>query len=128
MQDAEIAIVKGLVPVAWADGNFADKEREMLRAILSAYRASPAEESELMTYAEEKRTLEDINLQELSAGDRRVLLQNAVLLTFADGEQHVTESELLLALGRKLRIPDEEAKSVIDQASERAKKLLTQLG
>lgn len=127
MQDAEIAIVKGLVPVAWADGDFAEKEREMIRAILSAYRATPDEEAQLLTYAAEKRSLEDIDLQELSAGDRRVLLQQAVLLTYADGSQAAAENEFLHELGKKLRIPDDEAKTVISQASERAQKLLAQL-
>src|SRR5262245_33361 len=127
MQDAEFAIVKGLVPVAWADGHFADKEREMIRAILSAYRATADEEKSLLAYAEERRSIDDIDLQELSAGDRRVLLQQAVLLTFADGKQESAENDFLKALGKKLRIPDEEATSVISQAAERAKKLLPEL-
>ena len=122
MYEEELAIVRALVPVAWADGEFAEKEREMLEGLLEAYGATDAEKADVRTYASEKRTLEDINLQDLSAGDRRVLLQCAVLLTFADGEQHASESKLLGDLAVKLRIPDEEAKSVIAAAEERAKK------
>src|SRR4051812_3266563 len=113
MHEEEIAIVRALVPVAWADGTFADKEEEMLEALLDAYGATEDEKKQLRTYAAEKRTLDDINLQDLSAGDRRVLLQCAVLLSFADGEQHPTESKLLGELATKLRIPDEEAKHVM---------------
>jgi DnaJ-domain-containing protein 1 len=127
MNEEEFAIVRGLVPVAWADGSFADKEKEMLEALLDAYRASDEQKHALREYAKEKRTLDDINLQDLSAGDRRVLLQCAVLLSFADGEQHVSESQLLVELASKLRIPDDEAKHVIAEAEVRAKKNLNLL-
>lgn len=122
MHDQELAIVRALVPVAWADGNFDAKEKEMLEALLDAYEATDAQKAELRAYAAEKRTLEDINLQDLSASDRRVLLQNAVLLTFADGEQHPLESNLLGQLAVKLRVPVEEAMAVMAEAENRAKK------
>lgn len=121
MHEQEFAIVRALVPVAWADGEFGDKEKEMLEALLDAYEATEEEKSKLRDYAKEKRTLDDIDLQELSAGDRRVLLQQAVLLTFADGVQHPAESEFLTALAAKLRVPADEAKAVMTAAEERAK-------
>ena len=127
MHDGEFAIVRALVPVAWADGDFADKEREMLDGLLEAYGATDAERDQLREYAKEKRTLEDIDLQELSSADRRVLLQIAVLLTFADGHQHVDEVKIVNELATKLRIPDDESKAVIAAAEERAKKNLTLL-
>ena len=122
MQDEEFAVVRGLVPVAWADGAFADKEREMLEGLLEAYGATDSQKDQLRTYAAEKRTLDDIDLQELSAGDRRVLLQTAVLLTYADGKQDASESAFIGALATKLRIPEEEAKAVIAAADDRARK------
>jgi uncharacterized tellurite resistance protein B-like protein len=127
MHDQEFAIVRGLVPVAWADGDFADKEKEMLEGLLDAYGASDEQKQALREYAKERRTLDDIALQDLSFDDRRVLLQCAVLLTFADGEQHATESKMLADLAKKLRIPDDEAKHVIQAAEERAKKNLNLL-
>ena len=89
MHDQELAIIRALVPIAWADGDFAEKEQEMLDALLDAYGASEGERASVREYAKEKRTLEDITLQELSADDRRILLQHAVLISFADGEQAV---------------------------------------
>src|SRR5688572_7599911 len=127
MDEQEFAIVRALVPVAWADGEFADKEKEMLEALLDAYSATEDEKNKLRDYAKEKRTLEDIDLQELSASDRRVLLQHAVLLTFADGHQAAAETKILTDLAAKLRIPDEEAKSVLTEAEARAKKHLNLL-
>src|SRR4051794_18176834 len=128
MQEETYALIQALVPVAWADGDFADKEKEMLDALLDAYGATADEKKRLQDYAKEKRTLDDINLQDLSAGDRRVCLQHAVLLSFADGEQHPAESKLIGELAAKLRIPADEAKSVISEAETRAKKNLKLLG
>jgi uncharacterized tellurite resistance protein B-like protein len=128
MHDQELAIVRALVPVAWADGDFADKEKEMLEGLLDAYGATEDQKQAVREYAKERRTLEDIALQELSFDDRRVLLQCAVLLTFADGEQHPAESKMLADLAKKLRITDEEAKHVILAAEERAKKNIGLLG
>ncbi len=128
MQEETFALIQALVPVAWADGDFAAAEKEMLDALLDAYEATPEEKKKLEEYAKEKRTLDDINLQELSAASRRVLLQHAVLLSFADGVQDATESKMIGELATKLRIPDDEAKAVITEAEARAKKNLKLLG
>jgi uncharacterized tellurite resistance protein B-like protein len=127
MHDQDIAIVKALVPIAWADGVFAEQEREMLDALLDAYSASDDEKKQINEYAKERKTLDDISVQDLSADDRRVLLQHAVLLTFADGDQSKDELDLLGKLADKLRIPADEAKSLLTAGAERAKKYLNLL-
>src|SRR5438132_365419 len=109
MHEQDIAIVKALVPVAWADGVFAEQERETLEALLDAYEATDDEKEQLREYAKERKTIDDINLQELSADDRRVLLQHAVLLSFADGDQSTEELAFLDKLATKLKIPTDEA-------------------
>ena len=128
MHDQELAIIRALVPVAWADGDFAEKEQEMLDALLDAYNATQSERDELKAYAKDKKTLDDIVLSDLSAGDRRLLLGHAVILTFADGKRHAEEIAIINDLAKHLRIPEEEAHGIIQAASERAKanlKLLT---
>jgi uncharacterized membrane protein YebE (DUF533 family) len=124
MHDQDMAIVKALVPVAWADGVFAQPEKEMLDAVLDAYSATDKEKEIVHEYAETKRTLDDIDMQELSADDRRVLFQHAVLLSFADGDQSADEVTFLHALAKKLRLPDEDTKSLMLAGGERAKKYL----
>jgi tellurite resistance protein len=123
MHDQDLAIVKALVPVAWADGSYSDKEKETLEGFLAAYDATEGEKERILGFAAEKRTLEDINLQELGAPDRRVLLQHAVLLTYADGEPNAEERSFVVSLAAYLKIPEDEAKAVISAATERAKKL-----
>ncbi len=124
MHDQDMAIVRALVPVAWADGVFADKEKETIEALLDAYSATPDERKSIHEYAAEKKTLEDINLQDLSADDRRVLLQHAVLLCFVDNDFSDDEQKFLTDLAGKLKIPAQEAKEMIFSAAERAKRLL----
>jgi uncharacterized membrane protein YebE (DUF533 family) len=124
MDEQDFAVVKALIPVAWADGVFAEREREMVDAILDAYRASDEEKATIRDYAKSPRTIEDIDLTALSADDRRVLLQHAVLLSFADGGQSTEESETLHALARKLRIPDDEARALLAAGADRARRYL----
>ena len=124
MDEQDLAIVKALVPVAWADGVFEEREREMVDAILDAYRATDEEKAAIRDYAKSPRKLDDIDLTELSADDRRVLLQHAVLLSFADGTQSADELETLQALTRKLRIPDDEAQALLTAGAERARRYL----
>lgn len=124
MHEQDIAIVKALVPVAWADGVFAQTEKEMLDALLDAYSATDKEKEILREYAATKRSLDDIELQNLSADDRRVLFQHAVLLTFADGDQSKDEVGMLDELAKKLRLADDETKALMKTGAERAKKYL----
>ena len=124
MHEQDLAIVRALVPVAWADGVFEQREREMIDALLDAYSASDTEKKQVLAYASQKRSIDDINLQDLSADDRRVLLQHAVLLTFADGDQSTEEVDFLKKLASTLRIPDDEAQKLMDAGAERAKKFL----
>jgi tellurite resistance protein len=127
MHDQDMAILKGLVSVAWADGRLADEELEVIEALLQAFGATPSEAVEVRTYAKTTRTIGDIPITDLSHDDRRVLLQHAVLLTYMDGEQHEKEKKLLDELCEQLRIPDVEAKGLISAAEDRAKSFLNLL-
>jgi tellurite resistance protein len=124
MHEQDMAILRGLVPVAWADGVFEKREKEMLDALLDVYEASDKEKEILREYAETKRTLDDIDVQDLSADDRRVLYNHAVLISYADGTQSADELAFLEKLAAKLRIPEAESKVLLAAGSERAKKHL----
>jgi tellurite resistance protein len=127
MHEQNMAIVKSLVSVAWADGVFAEEEKNMVEALIAAFEANDDEAKEIRSYAAEKRTIDDIPLTDLSSDDRRVLLQHAVLLTYVDGEQAPSEKKFIDDLCEKLRIPAEEGKPLIDHAETRAKKFLNLL-
>ncbi len=124
MREEELAIVKGLVAVAWADGKFETKETEMIDAVLDAFDAGGEEKAAVKEYAKTKRDLTHIELQELSAEDRRQLLAHAVVLSFVDGDQAAEELQFLTELAKTLRIPDAEAKALMEASTLRAKRHL----
>lgn len=123
MHEQDKAIVKSLISVAWADGIVTDKETEVIDALLQAFGANESEAAELREYAKVPRTLDEIPLSDLSAEDRRTLLQHSVLLSYVDGEQSEAERDLLVKLASKLRIPEQEAAELMKVAEERAKRL-----
>lgn len=124
MHVEDLAILKSLVAVAWVDGKFADEEKELLEALLSAFNASDAEADEVRTFAKEPRSLADIPITDLSADDRLTLLNHAVVLTYIDSEQSDAEKALLVDLVAALRIPAEQAGPIILAAEARVKRLL----
>jgi len=124
MHEQNLAIIKGLVCVAWADGRIAGEETEIIESLLDAYAATRTERLEIQLFAKKPRGLSEIPIHELSSDDRRVLLQHAVLVTFVDGEQHAKEKQLLDELCEVLRVPMLEAKAIIGAAEERANGML----
>jgi tellurite resistance protein len=124
MHPQDLAIVKGLVAVAWADGQVVAEESEILKSLLDAFGATPTERREIQLFARTARTLADVPIHELSHDDRRVLLQHAVLLSFVDGKQHEHEKKLIDDLCETLHIPGLEAKGIVSAAEERARGML----
>ena len=124
MHIQNLAILKGLVSVAWADGRMAGEEKEVLEALLQAFEATPSEAHELRMFAREPKKLSDVPLHDLSADARRLLLQHAVLLSFVDGEQDQKEKQMIEELCEVLRIPNIESRGLVAAAEERAKSLL----
>ncbi len=120
MHPQDLAIVKGLVSVAWADGRVTSEEHDVINALLDAYGASPSERLEIQTFASEPRAVSDVPIHDLSYDDRRVLLQHAGLISFIDGEHHEREQKVLSELVSQLRIPAGEAKMLLDEAEKRA--------
>jgi len=124
MHSQDMAVLKALVVVAWSDGNFAEVEGEAIDGLLAAHDATEAEKAEIHGFAKEPRTLDDINLQELSSADRRVLLQHAVLVTYTEKEPSPAQVAFISQLAEHVKIPADEAKAVIHTARERVQKLL----
>jgi uncharacterized tellurite resistance protein B-like protein len=124
MHAQNLAVVKGLVSVAWADGRVSNEETELLEALLDAFQAMPSEVHELKKFASTPRSLADVPVGDLGYAARRQLLQHAVLISYVDGEQHEKEKQLLDKLVELLDIPAPEAKDLIRAADENAQSLL----
>src|SRR3954469_15789263 len=124
MQAQNLAVVKGLVSVAWADGHVSAEETEVLDALLEAFQALPSEAHELRKFAQTPRSLADVPIHELGFAARRQLLQHAVLLSYVDGKQDEKEKALLEQLVLALEIPPLEARDLVRDSEERTKALL----
>jgi tellurite resistance protein len=127
MHDDTMAILKGLVPVAWADGRYADEEKELIEGLIQAFGADAQQAEQLRAWACEPKSVDDVPITDLSYDDRRVLLQHAVYLSYADGDFSEPEKKVIDALVKKLRISDEEAQQLMTTASDRAKRYMNLL-
>jgi uncharacterized tellurite resistance protein B-like protein len=127
MHEQDKAILQTLVSVAWADGEFQERERQLLDALLESFGADASESEQLRAYAATPRSFEDIPLTELSYADRRTAFSHAVVLSWVDGSQHAEEAAMLSKLHEKLHIPAEEAEALITAANARAGELLALL-
>jgi tellurite resistance protein len=121
------AMLKSLVAIAWADGRIDAEESNVVDALLSAFELTPSSQEHIREYAKSPRTLDEIPLTELSAADRRLLLQHAVILTWVDGKQTDKEKALLEHLVSKLHLPADEAGEIVSAATDRAQRLLALL-
>jgi len=119
-----LAVVKGLVSVAWADGHVSSEETEVLEALLEAFQALPSEAHELRKFAQTPRSLADVPIHDLGFAARRQLLQHAVMLSYVDGKQDDKEKTLITELVQALEIPPLEARDLVRDSEERAKSLL----
>ncbi len=124
MHEHQEAMVKSLVAVAWADGRMDGEENEVIEALLSAFEIEGADAEAIREYAKTPKSLADVPLTDLSASDRRLLLQHAVILTYIDGSQSEDEKQVLGELVERLHIPPAEAKVLLETSEQRAKRLL----
>jgi tellurite resistance protein len=127
MHAQNLAVVKGLVSVAWADGRVTSEETQVLDALLEAFQAMPSEVRELRKFAATPRSLADVPVHELGFAARRQLLHHAVLISYVDGKQDDKESTLLEQLVGLLEIPLLEARDLMRASETHAKSLLTLL-
>ena len=127
MEDYQEAMIKSLVAVAWADGRVEAEEHEVIEALLSAFDVAGKDAEAIRVYAKTPRAIADVPVSDLSAADRRALLQHAVILTYIDGHQSDEEKQVLSELVKKVRVPEDEAKAILAAAEERAKRLISLL-
>lgn len=127
LNDAKKNVLKLLVALAWADGRVDEEEIEVVNALLDAYGANDEEAEEIRTWAKTRRTLDDVDVSDLTVSDTELALQHAVLLTYIDGEQSDKEVELLDSFCAKLGFTKEAAAPILESADAWAKGLLPEL-
>jgi uncharacterized membrane protein YebE (DUF533 family) len=124
MQPSDHALLRSLIAVAWADGKVAEEETALIESLIDSFGATDEEAEEFRQFARQKRTLDDVPLDDLDEGSRRRLLQLAVLVSYVDGVQDETERSLINDLAERLDIPAEEREPLMKGSEMRAKGLL----
>ena len=127
LTDEKKSILQLLVALAWADGRVDEEERDVVKALTDAFKASDEECDEILEWARQRRTIEDVDITSLTQSDLELALQFGVLLTFIDGKQTADEVVLLDKFIARLGMSQDEAKPLLDSATAFAQKLLPEL-
>jgi len=127
LTDANKNVLKLLVALAWADGRVDEEEIEVVNALLDGYGAGDEEAEEIRGWAKQRRSLDDVDVSDLTVSDTELALQHAVLLTYIDGEQTADEVKLLDDFCAKLGFSKEAAAPILEAADGWAKSLLPEL-
>ena len=119
MANRNVAILKAVVCVAWADGVLKGPECKALEGVLAAAELTPEEAAEVRAYAARPHTLADLDTRGLSAEDRRIVVLHAVALAYADRDFTPAERQVVLGLCTRLGLSDSEAHALIGAACAR---------
>ncbi len=120
-------LLKMLVALAWADGRVDEEEMEVVYAVIDAFNVGEELKEELVEWAKSPRTLDDVDTEDLTESDLELVLFQAVVLTYIDGEQSDKEVQLLNDFIAKIGMDKAQADAVLASATERAKELLPEL-
>jgi uncharacterized membrane protein YebE (DUF533 family) len=123
MENNTETIIKSLIAVAWADGRVGDEERELIDTVLEAYELAEEDAGRIREWASSHKSLDQIDFGGLAEGDRFLLLQQAVYVTYIDGVQTDDELALLRDLAARIGIDASRAGELIRITTERAKAL-----
>jgi len=124
LDDTRKKLLKLLVALAWADGRVDEEEMEVVEAMFDTFEADEETAAEIREWAKISRSLDDIDTEGLTKDDAGLVLYQAVLLTYIDGEQTEKEVKLLDDFMVKLGLTKEEAEPILARATERATELL----
>lgn len=116
MANPNVAILKAVVCVAWADGLLKDPERRALEGVLAAAQLSPEEADELRSYAAEPHTLADVDLSGLQPEDRKKVVIHAVALANADRDYSLVERQTVLGLCERMGLSPAESHALLSAA------------
>jgi len=111
----EKAIVQALIAVAWADGEVEGPEEGVVEGLLAGFDASDAEETEILQWAKTPRSLGEVDLDQLDADARELLLSNAALLVAADGQESLSERDVLTGLASRLGLDADVARDIVQR-------------
>ena len=116
-EDKRISILKSILSVAWADGDFEDREKALMEEILAAFGADHTEQSERVLDTDGADT-PDLSTVLTTEDERYYCYQQAAKMSYADGVLVPAEREILDSLRKSLKLSEEAAKQAEETARE----------
>jgi tellurite resistance protein len=119
MANRNVAILKAVICVAWADGLLKDPERRAIEGVLRAVELSPAEVAELRAYAEKPHALAELDLRDFTNEDKRLAILHSVALAHADNDYSPPERQAIMSLCERFGLSPAEAHALMGRANAR---------
>ncbi len=115
MQEKDIAVIKGLIQVMWADGELAEAEREMLGGILVNMGCSAEELQEIAGMLQEPPSVDTL-LKDLPDKESRCdVIKIVYAMALADDDYAESEDKFIRKLAEKLEITPKELETLKEE-------------
>ena len=115
MQEKDIAVIKGLIQVMWADGELAEAEREMLGSILVNMGCSPEELQEIAGMLKEPPSVDTLLKDLPDKESRRDVIKIVYAMALADDDYADSEDAFIKKLAAKLKISPKELEELKEE-------------
>lgn len=115
MQEKDIAVIKGLIQVMWADGELAEAEREMLGSILVNMGCSPEELQEIAGMLKEPPSVDTLLKDLPDKESRRDVIKIVYAMALADDDYAESEDAFIKKLAAKLKITPKELEELKEE-------------
>lgn len=103
LDDSErLELIEVLIALAWADGQVAPAERRLIQQQIALAGFEPADARRLLARLDRPVRLDALDLQPMDASTRRFVLEQAILLSLIDDDQHTSELEALAEIAVRL--------------------------
>ncbi|MBT9583192.1 DUF533 domain-containing protein [bacterium] len=106
MQEAEKALIKGLVHVIWADGEVKEDERRLLGGVLSQLDLDDTALSEVASMMAKPPDLTNLKESVKDVESRREIMKVLLAMAMADGKVDISELRFLNKMARQLDLSD----------------------
>jgi uncharacterized tellurite resistance protein B-like protein len=107
MTDQDLVLLKSMIALAWADGDFSTSEADWIEPVLEGLGATAAEKQQLLGEPAQLPSASELREALPTSDDREIFLKLMLSLSLADGTTTLDEFTLLQKLSSELGISDE---------------------
>lgn len=112
MQEAEMALVKSLVHVIWADGEVTEDERRLMGGVLTQLDLDEKSLNEVASMMHQPPDLNNLKESVKDPEARKEIMKVLLAMAMADGKVEVSELRFLNKMARQLEISDSDLEAL----------------